>query len=336
MLDRSSKQPTLGVGDPLTEMMRGLRLDGVDYGRCVMAEPWGILFPAQSAARFHFIGAGSCFLLTPTKEWVELTPGDAVLVPRGAEHVLASKPGIRAEPLERFEIRPVCGNIFDVSCFGEGPTTLLFCGSMRFNLDNLHPLLTLMPDVMRAHELVKNEPTVPHLLEAMMREVTIDRVGSGGMLARLADVLAATVVRAWVEGGCGDATGWIAAVRDPQIGRVLAAIHLEPSRNWTVASLARIMGASRSGFAQRFAAIVGETPARYVTRVRMHQARQWLIRDRLMIAVIARRLGYESEAAFSRAFKRVLGFAPSHFRTNAEIESDGGQRLLAPASGTSD
>ena len=216
-----------------------------------------------------------------------------MLVPRGAEHVLASAPGVRAEPLERYEVKPVCGNIFEVSCSGGGQETLLFCGSMRFSLDNLHPLLSLMPDVMRAHELIKNEPSVPHLLEAMMREVTIDRVGSGGMLARLADVLAASIVRAWVEGGCGDSTGWIAAVRDPQLGRVLAAIHLDPGRDWTVSALARVMGASRSGFAQRFAAIVGETPARYVARVRMHLARQWLIRDRLMITVVARRLGYE-------------------------------------------
>ena len=151
------------------------------------------------------------------------------------------------------------------------------------------------------------------------------------MLARLADVLAATIVRAWVEGGCGDATGWIAAVRDPQIGRVLAAIHLDPSHDWTVAALARAMGASRSGFAQRFAEIVGETPARYVARVRMHQARQWLVRDRLMIAVIARRLGYDSEASFSRAFKRVLGFAPSHFRNRQEDEPVG-DGLLSRAS----
>lgn len=297
--------------------MRGLRLDGVDYGRCVMAEPWGVIFPAQSAARFHFIGAGNCFLLTPAKEWIELKPGDAVLVPRGAEHILASAPGVPAKPIEGYDVTPLCGNIFDVCCDGGGPKTLLFCGSMRFNLDSLHPLLALMPDLMRIHELAKNEPNVPHLLEAMLREVAVDRVGSGGMLARLADVLAATIVRAWVEGGCGDATGWIAAVRDPQIGRVLAAIHLDPSRDWSVAALAKVMGASRSGFAQRFAEIVGETPARYVTRVRMHQARQWLAQERAMITVVARRLGYDSEASFSRAFKRVLGRAPSHFRASA-------------------
>jgi AraC-like DNA-binding protein len=256
-------------------------------------------------------------------------------VPRGAEHVLASRPGVRAAPLERYEVKPVCGNIFDVSCSGGDAKTVLFCGSMRFNLDQLHPLRALMPDVMRAHELARNEPSVPHLLEAMVREVALDRVGSGGMLARLADVLAATIVRAWVEGGCGDATGWIAAVRDPQIGRVIAAIHLDPSRDWSVTTLAKLMGASRSGFAQRFAATVGETPGRYLARVRMHEARQWLTNERAMIAVIARRLGYESEASFSRAFKRVLGFAPSHYRRKPGSGRDAGEGLLARASGGS-
>ena len=292
MLDRSSK-PALPDSDPLSEMLRGLRLDGVDYGRCEMAAPWGIFFPAQRAARFHFIGRHNCWLLTPGKEWVELNPGDAVLLPRGGEHVLSSVPNVPAIPLKSYAIEEVSQDIFDVSGGGDGPATLLFCGSMHFNLDSLHPLLGMMPDVMRAHDLAANQPGIPHLLEAMTAEVAMDRVGSGGILARLADVVAASIIRAWVESGCGDATGWIAAVRSPDIGRVLSAIHLDPSRNWTVAALARVMGASRSGFAERFATIVGETPARYLTQVRMHQARQWLMRDRLKISVVATRLGYQ-------------------------------------------
>jgi AraC-like DNA-binding protein len=148
----------------------------------------------------------------------------------------------------------------------------------------------------------------------MGREVCMDRVGAGGILARLADVIAATIIRGWVENGCGEDKGWIAAARCPQIGRVLAAIHAHPEADWTVESLAELMGASRSGFAERFASVVGETPARYVAQVRMHQARQWLARDRMRIAVVAQRLGYESEASFSRAFKRITGSAPSQVR----------------------
>jgi AraC-like DNA-binding protein len=173
--------------------------------------------------------------------------------------------------------------------------------------------------------LGKSEPAIPHLLEAMAREVDMDRVGAGGILARLADVLTATIIRAWVEHGCGDTTGWIAAVRNPEVGRVLAAIHLEPEKDWQVAELARLMGVSRSGFAERFARVVGETPARYVARVRMHQARLWL-KDGMRVATAAEKLGYDAEASFSRAFKRIIGEPPSQFRRR-----DGGTVMLAAA-----
>jgi AraC-like DNA-binding protein len=188
---------------------------------------------------------------------------------------------------------------------------------MRFNIDKLHPLLQLMPDIMLTSDLARSELAIPHLLEAMAREVDMDRVGAGGILARLADVLMATMIRAWVEHGCGETSGWMAAMRSPDVGRVLAAIHLAPDRDWTVAELARLMGASRSGFAERFARVVGETPARYVARVRMHQARLWL-RDGMRVAAAAERLGYDAEASFSRAFKRIIGAPPSEFRRRGE------------------
>ncbi len=314
MHDHSSKSPCPLVCDPLSEMLRGLRLDGVDYGRCVLREPWCVTMPAQEAARFHFIGGRACWLFTPSKEWVELQPGDAILLPRGAEHRLASAPGAQTLQTQCLNVTKVCNNVYDMQGGGEGESTLLFRGSLHFNIDGAHPLLRMMPELMRASNLDAHEPALPHLLEAMAREVTLDRPGSGGILARLADVVAAAIIRSWVERGCGDATGWIAAARHPEIGKVLAAIHRNPAEDWSVETLAKIMGASRSGFAERFAQIVGATPARYVAEVRMHQARQWLTRDRLRISVVARNLGYESEAAFSRAFKRIIGQAPSQLR----------------------
>ncbi|WEX75488.1 AraC family transcriptional regulator [Sinorhizobium numidicum] len=314
MLDHSSKYAADSSGDSLTDMLRGLRLDGVDYGRCELAAPWGIFFPAQEAARFHFI-CGACWLRVPDGEWIELKRGDAVLLPRGGEHALASSPGEKLSPLEAYSVQEVCKCVYDVCGGGRGPSTILFCGSLKFNLDAMQPLLRMMPEVMRIDALTASEPAIPHLLDAMAREVGASRVGSGGVLARLADVLAALIIRSWVENGCGDTSGWMAAVRHPGIGRVMAAIHLDPEKNWTVGSLAKVMGASRSGFAQLFASVVGETPARYLTQVRMHQARQWLTRDRMRISVAARRLGYDSEAAFSRAFKRVIGVPPSHYRS---------------------
>jgi len=121
---------------------------------------------------------------------------------------------------------------------------------------------------------INGEPTVPHLLNAMVAECGMNRVGASGILARLADVMAAQIIRSWVEHGCGDSAGWIAAVRDPHVGKVLAAIHAEPERDWSVADLAGLMGVSRSGFAAKFTATVGATPTRYVTEMRMHRARQ--------------------------------------------------------------
>ncbi|MCQ1572463.1 AraC family transcriptional regulator [Neorhizobium galegae] len=320
MLDHSSKDAPLDLSDPLTEMLRGLRLDGVEYGRCRLPEPWATSFPAQEAARFHFISSGSAWLQTPSGEWLELRAGDAALLPRGDAHVLASVPGLTPLPFDRFGRKEVCQGVFDVQCADACGGTVALTASMRFNIDKLHPLLQLMPEAMLTSDLARNEPSIPHLLDAMAREVDMDRVGAGGILARLADVLTATLIRTWVEHGCGDTTGWIAAVRNPEVGRVLAAIHLQPDRDWTVAALARLMGASRSGFAERFLRVVGETPARYVARVRMHQARQWL-RDGERVATVAERLGYDAEASFSRAFKRIIGTPPSHFRNKGEGEA---------------
>ena len=301
-------------------MLRGLRLDGVEYGRCRLADSWAMSFPAQAEARFHFLALGEAMLQAPDGQWRALRAGDAVLLPRGGHHVIGSSPDIMPTPFEQFGRKEVCQGVFDMKCPQAPGGTLMFIASMRFNVDRLHPLLQLMPDVMQTSDLARDEPAIPHLLDAMGREVEMDRVGAGGILARLADVLTATLIRAWVEHGCGEATGWLAAVRNPEIGRVLAAIHLQPERDWTVQELAKLMGASRSGFALRFSRVVGETPARYVARVRMHQARQWLSQG-MRVSVAAERLGYDAEASFSRAFKRILGAPPSAFRTSLVREA---------------
>jgi AraC-like DNA-binding protein len=330
MHDKSSKSPVSANGDPLSEMLRGLRLDGVEYGRFRMQAPWGLSFPAQEAARFHFVAGSGCWLLTPEKEWIRLEPGDAVLLPRGAEHALASAPDAETIPFCHCTFEKVCENVFATSGGGgAGDETLLFSGSMTFNIDRLHPLLRLMPELMQVHQATVNEPGIPDLLKTMGCEVSLDRVGAGGILARLADVVAASLIRSWVERGCGDASGWIAAARDPEIGRVLAAIHLNPSADWTMETLAKTMRGSRSAFAERFTRVVGETPARYVAQVRMHHARQWLTRDKARIGVVAQRLGYDSEASFSRAFKRVMGVPPSHFRSAETEAADDTNRMRA-------
>ncbi|MFZ5526908.1 MAG: AraC family transcriptional regulator [Pseudomonadota bacterium] len=329
-LSTEVRAPTAALQEPkdlLAEILLGLRLDGVEYGRCVMDAPWAIAFPAQRSARFHFVGAGGCWLRTETQDWVRLEQGGAVLLPRGCFHILASQPEVPAVDIASLARVAVSDNIYLVG--GEqsrlalrepfevpiaAPRDVVFCGTMRFNLDPLHPLIAMMPDVMLAGDLAQRDPTVPALLESMEREVALGRIGACGILARLADVLAASIIRAWVECGCSDSTGWIAAVRCPRIGKVIAAIHADPEGDWTVPVLADLMGASRSRFAEAFTRTMGESPAKYVAKIKMFQARRWIADDGMRIAVAADRLGYDSEASFSRAFKRIIGHPPSASR----------------------
>ncbi|OWQ49181.1 AraC family transcriptional regulator [Roseateles noduli] len=348
MHDDSSSAPKeplpptpLKPADLLTQILLGLRLEGVEYGRCLMRAPWAIAFPARKEARFHFVARGSCWLKTPGSDWVQLNPGDAVLLPRGSAHVLASAPDLPAVEIDSISRRAVAEDIYLVgaeavamagaglgmamtpdpavaaSTSADAPPDVMFCGAMRFNLDPLHPLLAMMPDAMRADDLGRRDPTVPTLLEAMEREVALDRIGACGILARLADVLAASIIRAWVECACNDASGWIAAVQCPGIGKVIAAIHNEPERDWSVPELAGLMGASRSRFAEAFTRTVGESPAKYVAKVKMFQARRWIAHEGMRVAVAADRLGYDSEASFSRAFKRIVGQPPGALRRSA-------------------
>ncbi|WP_457419909.1 AraC family transcriptional regulator [Roseateles sp. P5_E7] len=321
MLDQSSSITSLPGGpDSLTQILLGLRLDGVEYGRCIMRAPWAVAFPAQRAARFHFVGSGGCWLRTAGTDWVRLNPGDAVLLPHGSFHVLASAPDVPTVDIDSLSRVPVSDNIYLVggppgADSTEGPPKdVLFCGALRFNLDPLHPLIAMMPPLMLTGDLATKDATVPALLDAMEREVALDRIGACGILARLADALAASLIRAWVECGCNDSTGWVAAVRCPKIGKVIAAIHAEPEGDWSVPRLAGLMGASRSRFADAFTRTMGESPAKYVAKVKMFQARRWIAQDGMRVATAADRLGYESEASFSRAFKRVIGHAPSAAR----------------------
>jgi len=332
MHDHSSELPAPAAplprpSDLLSRVLLDLRLDGVEYGRCVLRAPWAVAFAARPDARFHFVARGGAWLHLPGRDWLRLETGDAVLLPRGDFHVLASSPEVPSVDIAALSRRAVADNIYLVGNATPAPESppmeldVMFCGAMRFNLDPLHPLLTMMPGLMRANELARRDPSVPALLEAMEREAALDRIGACGILARMADVLAASIIRAWVECACNDASGWIAALQCPRIGRVIAAVHAEPERDWRVSDLAAVMGASRSSFADAFVRTLGESPARYVAKVRMSRARAWIEREGMRVGVAAARLGYESEASFSRAFKRVVGEAPGALR----------QRRAAPA-----
>lgn len=320
MFDQSSDL-VRNTHDPVSELLMGMRLRGASYGRLQLTPPFGIRFPAAQEARFHFVARGHVLLRVPGEAARELGCGDAVLLPRGEVHEIFTGQNVAMRDYESYARKPLCAEVAAVeACIkstDRESDTLIFTGRMEFELDTLHPLVGLMPQIMSVGALIGRQPELMPLLEAMEREMAEERVGSAGILARLADVIAASIVRGWVECGCGDATGWIEALRDPRLGRVIAALHREPGRNWTLADMAHEMGSSRSVFAKRFVEVTGITPQRYVLALRMRLAEQWFRRDKLAIDTAARRLGFGSQAAFARAFKRIVGEPPGQTRNKA-------------------
>jgi AraC-like DNA-binding protein len=333
MLDRTSDPALAQTGAPLpidlvSELLMGMRLVGLNYRRIEISPPFGIRFGTmEGRAQFHFVARGHAYLRGADGATHALSAGDAVLLPRGSTHDIVSASELAGRDIAAFDTVPVCRSVGSINACSDDAcrdsSVVIFSGCMEFDLGSMHPLVALMPEMMFVGTLLDRYPEILPMLEAMEREARGDRAGFGGVLARLADVVSALIVRAWVECGCGDSNGWVAALRDPRLGRVIAALHRDPGRNWTVAELASEMGSSRSIFAERFLAVTGMTPVRYLTELRMRLASQWIGRDGVPIETAAHRLSYGSQAAFSRAFKRVVGHAPGAARAHAEIGTRG-------------
>ncbi|SON57262.1 HTH-type transcriptional regulator YesS [Hartmannibacter diazotrophicus] len=300
--------------DALSEVLQDFRLSGVSYGRCELQHPWSITFPHQQLLRFHFIGQGPCWIHTDVQGWQQLNDGDLVLLPQGTAHRLASAPDVEGESLKSCHITKLGSNVCEVVREGTGVTNTLFCGSMTLTAHALDPLIALMPPIIKGCDVAGNDPIVGPLLTAMTAEASQPQIGSATVLSRMADLLAARLIRCWVNCSGTATTGWLAAIRDPHLGRVLAAMHREPGHNWTLESLAGVAGQSRSIFAKRFSDVLGEGAAHYLTRLRMQLAHELLEQGGISVAEVASRLGYESEASFARAFKRTTKVSPGVVR----------------------
>ncbi|AJW45296.1 AraC family transcriptional regulator [Ralstonia mannitolilytica] len=317
--------PTPDTHDLVSELLLGMRLSGVQYRRIQVARPFGLSFGhAPGRAQFHFVGRGPVLLRDAAGTMVQLEAGDAILLPHGNTHALLSDPDAPCREIAAFEAAKICDSVAAVEaaapCASAEPgagDALIFSACMELDLGGMQPLVGTMPEFMHVGTLLARYPEIRPMLDAMERESCSERAGFAGILARLADVVAAFIVRGWVECGCGDATGWVQALREPKLGRAIVALHRDPGRNWSVAELAAEAGVSRSVFAERFLAATGMTPVRYLTELRMRLAAQWIARDREAIESVAYRLGYGSLAAFSRAFKRVVGRPPGAVRAEA-------------------
>lgn len=306
--------------DLINELLRSMRLRGVEYRRIQAGPTFGLGFAAKPGhAWFHFLAVGNAVLRMEDGTTYALCAGNAVFISHGAAHQLLSHTYVPVQDIDLLNGEPLGEAVSAVDTgTGPEPSTLLFSGCMEFELGSLHGLGKLMPDLMLIDAGGQRYPGLVPILTAMEREVSAARVGFAGILARLADVVAAMVVRGWVECACGNATGLVAALRDPRLAGALLALHQQPGRDWTVEQLAEQCNTSRSVFAERFQLTIGMTPLRYVTEVRMRLASQWLTLERVPIEEVAQRLSYTSQAAFSRAFKRVTGKTPGLSRKSRQ------------------
>ena len=305
--------------DPLGEGLHYLRMVGVFYSRCEFAAPWGLVLPPiASSLMFHVVLAGACWLDVEGAEPRLLRPGDLSLVPHGEGHQLASALGLPGIGLLDVP-RVVAGDRYEhLRIAGEGPLTHMVCGAVRFEHPAARQLVALLPRqlVVDSADTVERE-WIQNTLRFMAAEARRQGPGGETVLSRLADVLVIQAIRSWIERDPLARTGWLGAMRDPQVGHALRLIHRDPARAWTVASLADAVAMSRSAFAARFAALVGDTPARYLTRWRMNLAAS-LLRDGVAVGEVAVQCGYESEAAFHRAFKRITGTTPGAMRSHRD------------------
>lgn len=304
----------------MSELLLDMRLRGIQHRRIELSPPFGLNFgDTVRRAHLHFIVSGKAYLKTAPGAIWDLPTGTAVFLPHADSHQLLSDRNLPCRDIQSFSEEMVGDALCTINdCGGNSgctDNTIIFSSCMEFDLGGMQRLVQLMPEAIIVGTLSTRHPELLPILKAMESEVCERRVGYAGILGRLADVLAAIIVRSWVERGCGDAAGLVDALRDPRLAGAIAALHREPGRNWTLADLAAETGSSRSVFAERFHAVTGVTPLRYATELRMRLATQWLSDRQIPIDLVAQRLGYASQAAFSRAFKRMTGHPPGAARS---------------------
>jgi AraC-like DNA-binding protein len=302
--------------DPLGEALHFLRMSGAFYCRSELSAPWGLTLPPMPGYMwFHAPTTGKVVLESGDADERMLRPGDFALVPHGEGHVLRSDAGALAPGILELEREQVSDRYEILRHGGGGTPTTLICGAVRFDHPAARNLVEVLP---AAIHLEAAGSAQPDWMQATLRLMAVEarerRPGGEAVITRLADILVVQAIRSWLESDPAAQTGWLGALQDQHVGRAIALIHREPARPWTVASLARELSMSRSAFAARFTELVGEPVMHYIARWRMQVALGSLRDEGATVGELAHQLGYRSEAAFARAFKRVIGVPPGAVR----------------------
>ena len=303
--------------DVLSDILDAFQLTGTLYFRGEFSAPFGVRVPAYgNAARFHICLKGSCVIDVEGAETsVKLDGGDLLVVPHGSAHTISDRPSRGTASLDDVLRAAAFTGDAPLVYGGGGELTMLVCGHFAFEKGTLHPLLDALPAVLHfPARACSDYRWLDDAMRFLGDEARVDRPGARAVAARMSEILFIQVLRAWVERE-GDTAGPVAAIRDPHLGRALREIHEKPAEGWTVATLAKSAGMSRTSFSEQFSRLLGVTPIQYLTQWRIEKAKAALRSASTPLAEVAASIGYQSEAAFNRAFRRYVGVGPGRYRT---------------------
>lgn len=304
--------------DVLADVLSVARMGATVVAEAELVPPWGLLIDPVAEAHVHVVKRGACVMYTTTDpKPLRLDTGDVVLIRGGQGHAICDAPTTAPAPYEEV-LRSMPARLARWPKARAHETTVVLCAKYLFQSVGPHPLTSLLPPVvhLRAREAARHAQ-LQRLVELLRHEAIDAGRGSELVVPRLVDTLLVYVIRAWLDGQPIDAGGWFGALRDPAIAKALSLMHARPDASWSVERLAKEVAQSRATFARRFTELVGETPLAYLTRWRMCLATKLLSDTNLSLDEIAPRVGYETAAAFSKAFRRSHARAPGRFRAEA-------------------
>jgi len=324
--------------DALSDVLKAVRLTGAAFFDVIACAPWvaeqptremvlpKVLPGAGHLISYHVATEGGCYAAMLGQEAVWIEEGEVIVFTKGDAHVMSSAPGMRAQPVTQAELdAATSGPLPFFRRVGEGgPTTVkLVCGFLACDAQPFNPLLDNLPPVIKAGRTAGGDTSwLAEFIRLARAESANKRAGGESVLAKLSELMFIEVVRRHLEALPPGQSGWLAGLRDPSVGKALSLMHARPAHAWTIKELAHDVGASRSVLAERFVELVGLPPMHYLANWRM-QIASGLLSNGVHIAAVADETGYRSEAAFSRAFKKLVGVPPSAWR-----------RRAGPASGT--
>lgn len=320
--------------DAVSDVLRVVRLGGAVYLNGEFTAPWCVLGQTDSAlcasflprservVSYHLVTEGNCWaqLAEEPASAIEVNAGELLVVPQGEAHVMGSAldlPRVLSAPLLAKQLESAPGEMMKLSYGGGGERTRIMCGFWACDETLSNPLLSTLPRIFKID--MRNDPRSAWLessLQFAAMEAADWRAGSAIALAKLSELLFVEAIRRCIDVLPEERKGWLAGARDRLIGRALSMLHAKPAHPWTVNELARNVGLSRSALAQRFSDLLGQPPMHYLARWRLQIAAQELLVGNRPINAIAAQVGYDSEAAFNRAFKREFGTPPASWRNN--------------------